>query len=122
MITVKTDDERRLTQLLRASESIDMPDNGGATTATADAAEETGDQSLTQQTQNHRWNVFGWRLPRDEIEFFAQIVVAYIVIITCIINLSLGNGDSNLWTALLSTCIGGLWPQPRLKQKELVLQ
>lgn len=116
MITVKTDDEQRLAQLLRASEMIDMPDNGGGATPSNSEPE-----SPTQH-QPHRWNVFGWRLPRDEIEFFAQIVVAYLVIITCIINLSMGNGDSNLWTALLSTCLGGLWPQPRLKQKELVIR
>ena len=62
-----------------------------------------------------RWWVCGSELPRDEIVFFAQVVISYIVIITCIINLSLKNGDSNLWTALLSCTLGYLLPAPSLQ-------
>jgi uncharacterized membrane protein AbrB (regulator of aidB expression) len=47
--------------------------------------------------------------------FGCQIVLIYIVIITCIINLSIGNGESNLWTALLSSCLGYILPAPSIK-------
>ena len=77
------------------------------------------DQPRTQDTANHRatkwWWVCGSELPRDEIVFFAQVVISYIVIVTCIINLSLQNGDSNLWTALLSCTLGYLLPAPSLQ-------
>ena len=38
---------------------------------------------------------------KNDLQYIAQIVVIYLVIITCITNLSMSNGDSNLWTALL---------------------
>ena len=60
------------------------------------------------------WAVLGKELPRSEITFFAQVIMVYIVIIVCIINLSISNGDSNLWTALLSSCLGYLLPAPSM--------
>ena len=50
--------------------------------------------------------------------FACQIVLIYIVIITCITNLSIGNGESNLWTALLSSCLGYILPAPSIKSKK----
>lgn len=61
------------------------------------------------------WWMCGSQIPRAEIVFFAQIIIIYIVIITCIVNLSLHNGDSNLWTALMSCCLGYILPAPTLK-------
>lgn len=63
------------------------------------------------------WSVFGRRLPDKEVVFFTQVILLYIIIITCIVNLSLGSGDSNLWTCLLSSCLGYLLPNPRLESK-----
>ncbi len=79
-------------------------------------AQDTVDIGIdTESTTSPRWPLFGKRLPRSEITFFAQVIIVYIVIITCIVNLSLGNGDINLWTALLSSCLGYLLPSPKLK-------
>jgi len=75
-------------------------------------------ESISEQPHNRRtkwWYLCGSQVPSDEIEFFCQIIICYIVIITCIVNLSLKNGDSNLWTALLSGTLGFLLPGPRLK-------
>ena len=52
------------------------------------------------------WNIFGNSIPRSEIVFLTQIVIVYIVIITCIFNLSFHNGDTELWVALLSSSLG----------------
>ena len=60
------------------------------------------------------WNVLGKKLPETEVVFFTQVVLIYIIIITCIFNLSRGEGDSNLWTCLLSSSLGYLLPNPTL--------
>ena len=63
------------------------------------------------------WKIFGKTIPKNEVIFICQVVILYIVIITCIVNLSLGNGDSNLWTALLSSSMGIMLPAPTLSRR-----
>ena len=72
------------------------------------------------ESDSGRWPVFGTRVPRDEITFFAQVIIVYVVIVTCIINLSIGNGESNLWTALLSSCLGYILPSPKMKNHSVL--
>ena len=48
--------------------------------------------------------------------FFSQIFIIFTVIISAILNLSLGQEHTTLWTSLLSTCIGLLLPNPSLKR------
>jgi hypothetical protein len=64
----------------------------------------------------------GWKTSKSHFVFLVQIILIYIVIITCIINLSIKNGDSNLWTALLSSCLGYILPAPSIKEKKVVSQ
>lgn len=74
--------------------------------------------SNVDQSSNFRqWRLFGKRIPKNEAIFICQVVILYIVIITCILNLSLGNGDSNLWTALLSSSMGIMLPAPSLSRR-----
>jgi len=61
------------------------------------------------------WKCCGIEMQRGQVVYFSQIFLIYIIILTCIVNLSLGNGDSNLWTALLSSCIGYILPSPKIK-------
>ena len=61
-----------------------------------------------------KWNWFGRKFPKREAVFFTQVIIIYIVIIACIINISIGNGNSNLWVALLSSCLGYLLPNPSM--------
>jgi hypothetical protein len=61
---------------------------------------------------------FSKRPPKSEGVFFSQIIILYIVVITCIVNLSLANGNSNLWTALLSSSLGYMLPTPSLKTQK----
>ena len=63
------------------------------------------------------WNLFGQSVPRSEIVFFTQIIIVYIVIITCIFNLSFHNGETELWVALLSSSLGYLLPAPYMKDQ-----
>ena len=68
--------------------------------------------SIDEQVE---WKIFGRRMPKSEAVFFSQTIVIYIVILTCIVNLSCDNGSSSLWTALLSSSIGYILPNPSLK-------
>ena len=69
----------------------------------------------TPSAQPSVWNMFGYKFPKSEGVFFTQIILIYIVVITCIVNLSMGNGNSNLWTALLSSSLGYILPNPSIK-------
>ena len=62
------------------------------------------------------WHIFGTACPKEEIVFLCQVVVLYTVILISIYNLTTGRGDSNLWTALLSSSLGYLLPNPTLRR------
>ena len=61
-----------------------------------------------------RENWFGQ--PKETFVYLFQVILLYIVIITCIINLSIGNCNSELWTALLSSCLGYMLPNPSMRK------
>ena len=73
--------------------------------------------SSETHSNNQQWHLCGCGVPKSEIVFFGQIIILYTVILTSIYNLTKGNGDSNLWTALLSSSLGYLLPQPTIKKK-----
>ena len=58
------------------------------------------------------WHLFGAECPKEEIVFL------YTVIVVSIYNLTVGHGDSTLWTALLSSSLGYLLPNPSLKRED----
>jgi hypothetical protein len=59
--------------------------------------------------------VFGKHISKSHIVFTVQVIVIYIVIITCLFNLTFRNGE-NQWTAVLSSAIGYILPSPKLKK------
>ena len=63
-----------------------------------------------------RWEICGNKFPKAEVVFFTQVTVLYTVIVVSIYNPTTRNGDSNLWTALLSSCLGYLQPNPSMKR------
>jgi len=68
----------------------------------------------TPSQSSDSWVILGHRLPRGEIVFFCQMIILFTVILTCIINLSLGR-ESEMWLILLSTSLGAVLPNPDLK-------
>ena len=74
--------------------------------------------SEDQKSNHSKWKVFGDICPKQGVVFFAQIIIIYIVIIACIVNLSLKIGESNMWVALLSSCLGYLLPSPTIAKHE----
>ena len=61
------------------------------------------------------WNMFGKRVPRNEIVFFCQIFLIYCVTAVSLVNLSRGHGQDNLWVALLGSCLGYVLPNPSIE-------
>ena len=92
--------------------SVELPDSS----ETHAVSVELPDSSETH-SNNPQWHFFGHGVPKSEIVFFCQVIILYSVILTSIYNLTKENGDSNLWTALLSSSLGYLLPHPTIKRK-----
>lgn len=67
------------------------------------------------------WKIFGWNVCKNEVVYFCQIIILYTIIIVCIINLTTLNGDAQIWTSLLSACLGYLLPNPSIEQKKIII-
>ena len=81
----------------------------------------TMDEDTTSRLDSHqstasgeRWIVLGKHMPKSEIVFLCQTLVIFTVVISAIINISLGN-SSETWLVLLSTSVGAVLPNPKLK-------
>lgn len=64
------------------------------------------------------WRLCSQKLPKNEIIYLTQVVLIYIVVCSCIINISLGYGNQALWSSLLSGCLGYILPSPSLKHNK----
>lgn len=63
-----------------------------------------------------RW--FGKLLPPPGVVFICQMLIIYVVIGVSLFNLTRGGGDEHegkLWIVLLSSCLGYMLPNPKLK-------
>ena len=81
-----------------------------------DTVEETVEDTVEDPgSTSKRWVLFGSSCPKAEIVCLCQVGVLYNVIVVSIYNLTKTDGNSNLWTALLSSCLGYLLPNPTLK-------
>ena len=67
-----------------------------------------------ERKNSQEWRVFGSNVPKAEIVYICQIVIVYIIIVTSIVNLSLQNGNPELWISLLCSAIGYVLPSPAL--------
>ena len=72
-----------------------------------DASESGSDKSS--------WHILGRSIPKQEVVYFCQVILIYIVVIVCVVNLTLQRDEGKVWTALLSSCLGYLLPNPSIK-------
>ena len=79
------------------------------------AAEEEDGEIDAKATDG--WHIFGRECPKEEIVFLCQVIILYTVIVVSIYNLTVAHDDSTLWTALLSSSLGYLLPNPSLKRQ-----
>lgn len=75
--------------------------------------------TVKEEDSEGGWVLMGKRVPKLEIVFFFQIILIYLVVIVCVVNLSISNGNSNLWTALLSSSLGYMLPSPSPVKKKI---
>lgn len=69
---------------------------------------------LSTDSNNDKWVVWGRQLPKGEIVYFCQTIVIFTVIVSAIINISIGN-SSDIWLTLLSISLGAILPNPKVK-------
>lgn len=77
--------------------------------------EGTSQHSNDVATPLDTFKCFGKRCARPQLEFFAQTLLLYIVVITSIVNLTWSERNTTLWVTLLSSCVGYLLPHPKYK-------
>ena len=70
---------------------------------------------VSSVANSESWTIFGRKTQRSKLEWVAQVLVLYILIITCLVNITLNNGNRELWSTLLGSSIGYLLPSPRMK-------
>ena len=83
------------------------------------AAEDSTDAQNAEDSSSSSstpWHLFGTACPKEEIVFLCQVLVLFTVILISIYNLTTGHENSNLWTALLSSSLGYLLPNPTLRR------
>ena len=71
--------------------------------------------SVMSETDEEGWCCSGSRVPRAEIVYPCQIILILSIVFASIYNLTKEQGDQQLWTALLSSCMGYLLPNPTIK-------
>ena len=62
---------------------------------------------------SNKWLMCGGKFPKEEVVFFVQVLLIYIVVVASLVNISLGDKDQ-LWILLLTSSIGYLLPNPTL--------
>lgn len=83
----------------------------------ADSLPEMLRRSRSRGGESDQWRMLGRTFPSSEVRFFAQVFCLYIVIFTCLGNLSMGNGElTTLWTTLLASSVGYLLPNPAIRK------
>ena len=51
--------------------------------------------------------------------FLCQVIILYISIITCFINLTVCNGPNELWITVLSLSLGTILPSPKVRKSKI---
>lgn len=62
-----------------------------------------------------RW--CGGRCVSQEVIFFAQIALIFIIVVASIINLALETGRPEYWAGTMSACLGYILPTPSISFK-----
>ena len=71
---------------------------------------------MSEESNTH-WNCLSGRVPRSEIVFIVQVLIFTIVGFS-LYNLTVGTQSKDLYISLLSSSIGYILPNPKLKKNE----
>ena len=64
------------------------------------------------------WVTCCGRMHRDQIVFAVQVTIAYIVILTSLVNITFTSENTCLWATLASATLGYLLPSPSFNKNE----
>ena len=64
------------------------------------------------------WKFCGAKFPKEEIIYFCQVLIVYIVVITSIVNLCISDKTTCLWSSLVSGSVGYLLPSPSIRREK----
>ena len=73
---------------------------------------------VLRRADSRIWSLCGNNVMRTQIVFISQVIIIYIIIISCLVNLSIGNRNESLFICLLSSSIGYLLPNPSYSDKK----
>ena len=74
-------------------------------------------QHRQESVVSGNWYLMGRPFPRSEVKYLAQVLILYIVILTCLVNLSVGKSElRTIWISLLSSSIGYILPSPHISK------
>ena len=65
------------------------------------------------------WTFFGSKFSRTALVFLCQVIILYISIITCFVNLTMHNGPNELWITVLSLSLGTILPSPKVRKSKI---
>lgn len=65
------------------------------------------------------WKVFGEKIPRSEIVYFAQLFMCVALIITCVVMLALHDPNREYWMVVLSSLVGYIMPSPHMSKNKV---
>ena len=65
------------------------------------------------------WTLFGSKFSRTALVFLCQVIILYISIITCFVNLTIHNGPNELWITVLSLSLGTILPSPKVRKSKI---
>ena len=54
---------------------------------------------------------------RSELKFLSQVVALYVILITSLVNLTVGSKHEGLWLGLVCSSLGCLLPSPRYAKR-----
>ncbi len=75
------------------------------------------DEVLLRQNDKGEWNVIDKNATKTKIFVtLFQMFVILLVLITCILNISLQNGNSEMWVSFLGLAFGAVLPGPKAKR------
>ena len=72
--------------------------------------------NMDSTSNNSEWQALGHKFQRSAAVFAAQTLILYVVIITSLVNLTLGNEPQTLWITVLSSSLGYILPCPKIKK------
>lgn len=62
-------------------------------------------------------SILGTKYPKSELVYIFQIILVYVIVISCIANLSLKkDANTELWITLLGSSLGYILPSPKIKK------